>query len=231
MHARAGLRLLDWSQPFFLEYPSTLQGRKEMKTRYAIPVLLVLAPAVSVMMAQGKNAQKTVLTQKSIGVEEIYIARSIRDSRTPVTEACTQAKTGFGDFIYEDQYRFQSTAIRASDGRLVDTNVKTIATGRGCFGKTANPAINNFYLDLLLGGTTLKGIGECHRLKKDFPERGMAVINCVLELSDPSYRYVGGLLTTNTMFSLKPVGEQTDPPGYTQPSIATIRLWKKRAAE
>jgi hypothetical protein len=114
---------------------------------------------------------------------------------------------------------------------MVDTSVKTIATGRGCFGKTANPATNTFYLELLFGGTTLTGIGDCRRLKTDFPEHGMRVVNCVLELSDPSHQYVGGLLTSNTIFSLKPIGIETDPPGYTQPSIATIRLWKQRASE
>ena len=215
--------------------PRKLQLKKKgrsMRPRFVIVVFIILTFAVSVtMLAQGKNPQKTGQTQNSIGVEEIYVARSIRDSRTPPTEACTPAKTEFGDLIYEDQYRFQSTAIRPSDGRLVDTSVKTIATGRGCFGKTANPATNKFYLELLFGSTTLKGIGECNRLKSDFPEHGMRVINCVLDLSDPSHQYVGGLLTSNTIFSLKPIGVETDPPGYTQPSIATIRLWRKRAAE
>jgi hypothetical protein len=203
-----------------------------MKPRLVIVMLLVVALSVPVqMLAQGKDAQKTAQAQESIGVEEIYIARSIRESRIPPTEACTQAKTGFGDFMYEDQYRFQSTAIRTSDGRLTDANVKTIATGHACFGKNANPAINNFYLELLLGPTTLRGIGECHKLKADFPEPGMSVYNCVLDLSDPSHQYVGGVLTTSTVNTRKTVGLEPDPPGYTQASIATIRLWKKRTVE
>jgi hypothetical protein len=203
-----------------------------MKPRFVIAMLLVVGLAVpALMLAQGKDTQKTALAQKSMAVEEIYIARSIRDSRIPPTEACTQAKTGFGNFRAEDQYRFQSTAIRTSDGRLTDANVKTIATGHACFGKNANPAIINFYLELLLGPTTLRGIGECHKLKADFPEPGMSVFNCVLDLSDPSRQYIGGVLTTNTVNTRKTVGLETDPPGYTQPSIATSRLWKKRAAE
>jgi hypothetical protein len=40
---------------------------------------------------------------------------------------------------------------------------------------------------------------------------------------------VGGLLTTNSIGSLKDMGLETDPPGYTQSSIATIRVWKKRS--
>jgi len=26
----------------------------------------------------------------------------------------------------------------------------------------------------------------------------------------------------------KPIGDESDPPGYAQPSIATIRLWRRR---
>jgi hypothetical protein len=40
--------------------------------------------------------------------------------------------------------------------------------------------------------------------------------------------YVGGVLTTNTITSKAGFGGETDPPGYTQASIATIRLWKAR---
>ena len=40
--------------------------------------------------------------------------------------------------------------------------------------------------------------------------------------------YIGGVLTTNTLNSKKLVGQESDPPGYVQPSIATVRLWKKR---
>ena len=57
---------------------------------------------------------------------------------------------------------------------------------------------------------------------------GIGVMHCALSLSDPLGQYVGGQLTTNTLLSLKIIGLQTDPPGYAQPSIATIRLWKKR---
>jgi hypothetical protein len=160
-------------------------------------------------------------------VEEIYIARSVRESRVMPTEFCAQAKTGFIS-ILEDQYTFRSTTTRAADGRMTSTNVKTIGRGRGCLGRTANPAVLNFYLELVLGQTTFKWIGECPQTMSDFPEKGLAFFHCVLRLSDPRGPYVGGQLTTNTMTSLKDLGLQTDPPGYTQSSIATIRLWKKR---
>jgi len=58
-----------------------------------------------------------------------------------------------------------------------------------------------------------------------------AAIMCVVypgglgQLPDP---YLGGLLMANTINSRAPLGGVSDPPGYTQPSIATVRLWKRR---
>lgn len=180
-------------------------------------------------LARAQQSQKTEQAAQPSQVEEIYIARSVRESRVAPTEYCTEARTGFKSTI-EDQFTFRSTASRATDGRMIDTNLKTIGSGHGCFGLTADhPATYGFYMELLLGKTALKGIGECLQAKADFPERELTVFRCFLDLSDPLGNYVGGQLTTNTMGSLKLLGVDSDPPGYAQPSIATIRLWKKRA--
>ncbi len=40
--------------------------------------------------------------------------------------------------------------------------------------------------------------------------------------------FVGGLLTTSTMTTKASFGGDSEPPGYTQASIATIRLWRAR---
>jgi hypothetical protein len=178
--------------------------------------------------ACAQQSHKTGPAAQPDQVEEIYIARSVRESRVAPTEYCAEARTGFKSNI-EDQYTFRSTTTSATDGRMIDTNVKTIGSGHGCFGPTTNPATYNFYLELLLGSTALRGIGECLQTKSDFPERGLIVGRCFLDLSDPNGHYVGGQLTTNTMWSLKLMGLDSDPPGYAQPSIATIRVWKKRA--
>ena len=162
-------------------------------------------------------------------VEEIYVARSVRESRVAPTEFCSQAKTGFNSDFFEDQYAFRSIANRASDGRMVNANIRTIGAGHACFGRTADPAILNFYMDLHLGKAELRGTGDCRQTKSNFPERGLVVWRCFLELSDPLGRYVGGQLTSNTITSLNDFGLETDPPGYTQSSIATIRLWRSRA--
>ena len=64
----------------------------------------------------------------------------------------------------------------------------------------------NLYMELLLGKTALKGIGECLRVKSDFPERGLTLFRCFLDLSDPLGYYLGGQLTTNSMNSLRLLG-------------------------
>ena len=160
-------------------------------------------------------------------VEEIYIARSLREARVAPTDFCWEAKTSFKSSI-EDHYSFWATAIEGSDGRMTNANVKKIGSGRGCLGQIADTANYNFYLELRLGKTVLQGIGDCRTAKADFPEPGLAVFHCVVDLTDPAGRYVGGLLTTNTMNSRKLLGDESDPPGYVQPSIATVRLWKRR---
>lgn len=75
---------------------------------------------------------------------------------------------------------------------------------------------------------SLVGRGQCRTTKRDFPETGITLFACQLDLTGLPPEYVGGQLTTNTLQSRTTLGSDTDPPGYTQPSIATIRLWKKR---
>jgi hypothetical protein len=79
-----------------------------------------------------------------------------------------------------------------------------------------------------LGAIAFRGRGECLALGIDVPEAGLFPVRCQLLLSDLPAPYVGGLLTTNTITSKAPFGGETDPSGYTQASIATIRLWKTR---
>jgi hypothetical protein len=182
--------------------------------------------------ASPLRAQNTQASQPAVAteVEEIYIARSVRESRIPPTEFCAKARTGVGDATSEDQFTFRSVATRASDGRVVDANLKTIGSIHVCNGRTANPAVLDFYGEIDLQGTAFKGLGECRFTKTDFPEKGVTFYRCFLDLSGLPGEYVGGQLTTNTAFSRKILGMESDPGGYTQSSIATIRLWKKRNA-
>jgi hypothetical protein len=174
-------------------------------------------------------AQAIPQATEPAAVEEIYIARSVREARMPPTEFCAKARTGVDRPNAEDQFTFRSVATRTSDGRVTDTKVETIGSAHACGGPTANPAISQFYGEFFLGGIAFKAIGECHLAKADFPERGLNVSSCTMDVSDLPGDYIGGQVTTNTFFNyINLIGTETVPPGYTQSSIATIRLWKKR---
>lgn len=191
-------------------------------------VLWALGVLGTPTLARAQNTQQEARrTGQAAQVEEVYIARSVLESSFAPTDFCAPAKTGFNAH-FEVQFTFRSTATRPSDGRMLETNVKTIGSAHGCSGRTADQTTFQFYLEMLLGSRALKWIGECAKTKVDFPERGVGILHCVFNLSDPLGPYVGGQLTTNSLTSRKSLGLESDPPGYTQTSIATIRLWKKR---
>jgi hypothetical protein len=162
------------------------------------------------------------------GVEEIYVVRSWRESRDTPTDFCAQSRTNFDKLTSEDHYTFRSISIQTSNGRMIDNDVKTVGRLRACFGSTADPKLQNFYAEGALGDATFKGRGECLIYKDDYPEPGIISLRCFLHFSGLPAPYVAGELTTNSIRSRNVLGGVSDPPGYTQPSIATIRLWRKR---
>ena len=161
------------------------------------------------------------------GTESIYVARSLRESRVTPTAFCAQTRIGFGSATYEDEYTFRGTATRASDGLMVDANAGAIGRLHACFGTTADATLN-FYAEGVLGNVPFTGTGDCKAMKPDFPEAGITAYRCFLDLRDLPKEYAGGLLTTNSVVSRTTIGERSDPPGYVQPSIAIVRLWKRR---
>lgn len=168
--------------------------------------------------------------QKEATLEDIHILRSIRERQEPSADACTQAKTGFEPFPKDAErfFSFWSLRLQAEDGKVADAKAMRVAELRGCFGPTEDRARQNFFAEVKLGAMTFQGKGECLALMVDFPEPGLFPVRCQLVLSGLPAPYVGGLLTTNTMTSKAAFGGDTDPPGYTQASIATIRLWKAK---
>jgi hypothetical protein len=118
--------------------------------------------------------------------------------------------------------------VQPRDGKVFQAKGTRAAELRGCFGPTSERALQNFYAEIKLDSITFRGNGECLALKVDFPEAGLFPVRCQLVLSGLPAPYVGGLLTTNTMVSRAAFGGDTDPAGYTQASIATIRLWKSK---
>jgi len=168
--------------------------------------------------------------EPSAALEDIYILRSIREKHQPADGWCSSAKTGFEPFPIDAErfFSFWSLRLQPEDGRVVQTKDTRVAELRACFGATGDRARQNFYAEVKLGSISFRGNGECLALKIDFPAAGLFPVRCQLILSGLPAPYVGGLLTTNTLTSQAAFGGDTNPPGYTQASIATIRLWKSR---
>jgi hypothetical protein len=78
-------------------------------------------------------------------IEEICVARSFRESREMPSEFCSKLRTGVDEAKSEDHYTFRSISIRASDGKMINNNVRAIGRLRACFGSTNEPTLQNFY--------------------------------------------------------------------------------------
>ena len=121
-----------------------------------------------------------------------------------------------------------AVTTRTPDGRITDPLGNQVGQLRACFGETANRLQANFYAEGELASLSFTGKGECESPRADFPESGINVFRCFLDLMNLPRGYVGGLLTTNSVRSRQDIGPTSDPAGYVQSSIATVRLWKDR---
>lgn len=196
-----------------------------LRPRHA-SVLLALACLLPPCRASAQQGG-TPAPAAASGVEDIYIGRSWRESRQAPSEFCGPGRTGFGPASVEDTYTFRSVETRGSDGLIVNADVAVIGTLRACFGPQPEGS-SFFYAEGTLGDVRFTGRGECRNTRRDYPEPGVSVQRCFMDLGGLPPAYIGGQLTTNTVGTRNALGERTDPPGYTQPSIATIRLWKRR---
>ncbi len=193
-----------------------------MSSKWAL-VLGGLSIAVSLdAFPQSKGAP-------SGGVEDIYIVRSVRDSRSFLpSDFCAEARIGFSNGGgAEDKFTFRSTATRDADGLMTNASVKPVGNLHGCFGPTADSLVWKFYAEGAVGAISFKGRGECVQ-KRNVPEEGMTPTRCFLDLYDISNPYVGGLVTSNAINSYQDLGDVSLPAGYTQSGIFTLRLWKRR---
>lgn len=190
-----------------------------MHCAYIAPILAGLLGLCSAEVDQPLSVAQSV--------EDIHIVRSLRLSRAEPSTFCSPSKTTFSDILYEDRYTFAAVETRSRDGFVTNAR-KEVGSARGCFGQTPNPTALNFFIEGEISGISFTGRGQCAALRSDFPEPGLRVWHCFIDLSGLSDPYVGGFLTTNTVTSRTTDGAVSDPPGYVQPSIATIRLWKRR---
>lgn len=163
-------------------------------------------------------------------LEDIYILRSIREPQAPAADWCARSRTGFEPMPMDAErlFSFWSVRSRLEDGMVVDAKAMRVAELRGCFGPTDDRTRQNFYAEIRLDSRAFHGTGECRALMIDFPETGLFPVRCHLVLGGLPAPFVGGLLTTNTMTTQAPFGGESEPPGYTQASLATLRLWRAR---
>lgn len=165
--------------------------------------------------------------------EDIFILRSVREARTATSDWCTPARTAFepldpsgGGYLVEDLFSMWAVAAQASDGRVTDAKANKVGELRACFRSTPDPKVIGFFAEARLQSVSFTGSGNCVAMRPDFPEKGIMSYRCFLELRDLAAPYSSGLLTTNTLGSKATLGDATDPPGYVQPSVATVRLWR-----
>ena len=161
------------------------------------------------------------------GIEDIFVVRSLRKERAAAGDFCAAAKTGFTAKI-EDHYVFKAVITREPDGKVVDASSHEVGTLHTCYDSMPGMTDANFYAEGVIAGVSATGKGRCTPIANDFPEAGISSNLWFLILSNLAAPYVAGVLTTNSITSRQPIGDQSDPPGYVQPSIATIRLWRKR---
>jgi hypothetical protein len=191
--------------------------------------IAIVGAAATLMACVGSSLAEPDQTS---ALEDIYVLRSIRERQPASADWCAPSRTGFEPFAADAErfFSFWSVRSRPEDGKVVDAAQGRVAELRACFGPTDDRARQNFYAEVRLGAITFSGSGECLALGVDFPETGLFPVRCQLVLSGLPAPFVGGLLTTNTMTSGAPFGGDTEPVGYTQASIATIRLWRARSS-
>src|SRR5215468_12027629 len=156
-------------------------------------------------------------------VEDVIIARSLRTSRNTganVTAGCAASITGFTATI-EDIFEMYSVNL-SNQGVVIDDAWYKTGDLHVCLAPTApGSTVLNFWTDGTLTGVSFHAIGTCTERFRNFPETGLRMFSCYQDLKNLSGGYIGGTLTTNTISSLQLIGEESNPPGYTQASIAT----------
>jgi hypothetical protein len=231
-------QILSEKTPFLpqlsLQYPPTngfqLATRKIKASvkRLVSCSILVLFLGAQASLGVARLEALQVATNSTSAFEEIYIVRTVRDSTVAPTDFCASSRVGFGNVRAEDRYSLRSMMVRPSDGLIVDANVQTVGRMHACFGRTPDAAVASFYGEFVIAGKEFKATGECHTARSDYPEAGLATLRCSSALHDLPAGYLGGQLTTNSLTSRNASGVDTNPPGYVQSSIVTIRLWRTK---
>lgn len=162
--------------------------------------------------------------------ETLLVARSVRTERAATTTWCTRERAGFAadraDPLIEDGLDFHSIDTAADSARIVNASRQRVGAIRTCLAAAGQPGHYEFFIQGSVGGVSIGGTGECTVLRADTPAPGIASVRCTVPLRSLSPPFTGGVLVSNTLSSRALLSGETDPPGYLQASIATIRLWQ-----
>lgn len=196
--------------------------------RYHLLHRLIAATSIVAAALTMSACATPIAFMQDASLEEIYLLRSIREQNQSIADSCAAAKSGFDPYADDAErwFSFWSVVTRTADGKAIDAKHTRVAQLRACFGPTQDSTRQNFYAEIQLGAIAFRGRGECVALMIDFPQPGLFPVRCHLILSDLPAPFIGGLLTTSTMTSGARFGGESQPGGYTQASIATLRLWK-----
>jgi hypothetical protein len=176
---------------------------------------------------------RSAVRRERLGLRSCRERRDLRPSigaylTYPPTDYCAQSRPGLASTVFEDRFAFHTVNVNAEIGTVTGVSGAKRASAHACFGKTQDPDVLNFYAEGELVGLRFEGRGKCTALRRDFPEPGLNAATCFLHLGGLEELDAGGLLTTNTLVARNVTGDKSDPPGYVQPSIATVRLWGRR---
>lgn len=212
-----------------------------LKPTSAICVAFAVLAWPSSVAAQQNFPTKIDQTQAAnAGVESIFVVRSIRTVRyggpsgqAPLpTDFCNSGR-GFDNLGSDDHYTFSSIEIDANSGLMRDGEKKTVGWVRACFSTITTAPDGSKSLKMWglgeLAGVQVEGPGACDVLSAVEPS--VTPARCWFEMKalPNTGGFARALLTTNTVFSKNVFGNVSDPPGYTQSSIATVRLWRHRS--
>jgi hypothetical protein len=82
----------------------------------------------------------------------------------------------------EDHFAFRSIQTDPSDAHIVSSDAPVIGNMHVCFGVSPDPATLSFHAEGTLSSVPFVGKGECLTVRRDFPERGITVMRCFLDL-------------------------------------------------
>lgn len=173
--------------------------------------------------------------------EDVFVYRVVRVTRASVGSECAGA--GFR-VSGQGNYEFTALSVRDTSGEVTFEVKQKVGESLGCFGPRSDSAPMPFYSRLNINGIKAVGRGECATRYEDFPEPHVIIQDCWLKLENLSAGYVGGFVTMNSLATTGGApntaaardctggpcgrGYESNPPGYFQTSVATMRVWRQR---